>query len=637
MHFDKGKFGAVVIVVSLVLTVVIGYCADVTKVEVERTDYDFITDITGLFDTEQVPEYIDYNPNSNYVGYDGDVVYQASSQPNNYRYVISDGETTSSAFTITRSSNYAKPDAYSGYRGIYLNYTGSTYNMGTPIQTGTGVAYNVGMLPLGVPAGTIASFSTILATSIHNYHNYSSLAIDINQGSWPIWFIPNPQTLQYWETDLGGSNPLQYYTGALTDDNVPTKVIVDTVTLTTTAYRGDTKIWTTDGSTVLCLYGYYAPSYTAGDDEYGRVPINVAFSVSASLPPVYGYADPKGGVSLSSGYSSATWDNGYEIEEVTVLLNQRNWPQQSAINIQFYPYGSYSQNVRVSFFGGGTSVTVYDHQYGESTIIFGTWQGMEIVYNRISGIITATPTGTIRDFTEGPSVRGDTVQITTGWNTGESVPASSEIKFRTGSGVQSPQFGIYSTSVFLNSYGVVMNNPSIDITDYWPDLDQWRLNFYSFALVGDAIRINGVTYPISDSQKITVTDAKGDEHTQTLSNIFITKEISGDEEHTLLTFANDDLTIDLGATVTDVVSFEGLWYFTTGLYNVVQTTGHEYEWNIDGTFNATASQVLVVFLGLLASGVLVGKVALRQEIGILDWALIIGAGAIALAMSGVFF
>ena len=85
------------------------------------------------------------------------------------------------------------------------------------------------------------------------------------------------------------------------------------------------------------------------------------------------------------------------------------------------------------------------------------------------------------------------------------------------------------------------------------------------------------------------------------------------------------------------MSFEGLWYFTTGLYNVVQTTGHEYEWNIDGTFNATASQVLVVFLGLLASGVLVGKVALRQEIGMLDWTMIIVAGAIALAMAGVFF
>ena len=631
MHFDKGKFGAVVIVVALILTVVLGYCTDVSKVEVERTDYDYITDITGLFDTEQVPEYIEYNPNSNYVGYEGDVTYVTSSQPNNYRFVVADGTTTSDSDTLSYNEIRPAPSEMGTFTGVYLDYTGA-FSL-TRQFSYDGTSYNVYTFVNKSNSPNNASVTTfydLLSQSDIDYGGSQSFAIDFTTNNgYPVFAVP----LSSFNKDSGS---VGFWTATVTDNHVLDRVVVDTTTLFVKGYRNGTEVWSGASNQIAVVYSYQANGYT-GSQTSDNVPIVLSMDVTLTSPPTYGYADPKGGVSLSSGYATATWDSGYEVEEVTVLLNQRNWPQQSAVNIQFYPYGSFAQNVRVSFFGGGTSVTVYDHAYGESTTIFGTWQGMEVTYNRITGIITATPTGTIRDFTEGPSVRGETVQITTGWNPGESIPATSKITFRTGSGVLSPQFGIYSTSVFLNSYGVVMNDPRIDITDYWPNLEQYRLNFYSFALVGDSITINGVTYPVSASQTITVTDADGKEYTKTLTNIFITKEMKEGEEHTLLTFVNDGLTVDLGQTVRDVISFNGLWFFTTALYEVVQTTGHEYEWNIDGTFNATAPQTLVVFLGLLGVGVLVGKVALRQEIGFLDWILIIGAVAIAFAMAGVFF
>lgn len=627
MHFDTGKFGAVVIVVALSLTVVLGYCTDVSKVEVERTDYDFITDITGLFETEQVPEYIDYNPNSNYVGYEGNVVYTSSNQPNNYRYVVEPGTTTTDSDTLGYNEIRPSPSGMSPFTVIYLNYVGSDYSLSYQFDSNRYNVYTFVNTSNAMNNASITTLYDVIVNSDLDYQNGQTLEIDFSTNiNYPVFALSsfNDFTVQ--------SGTIETWTATVNDTNVLERVVIDVTTLYARAYVGGVEVWSGSASEIPIIYSYQANGYT-GSQTSDNVPLTLTMSASITSFPTYGYADPKGGVSLSDGYSSAIWDNGYEVEEVTVLLNQRNWPQQSAVNIQFYPYGSFAQNVRVSFFGGGTSVTVYDHVYGESTTIFGTWQGMEIVYNRITGIITATPTGTIRDFTEGPSVRGETIQLTTGWNPGESIPATSEITFRTGSGVLSPQFGIYSTSVFLNSYGVVMNDPSIDINEYWPNLDQYRLNFYSFALVGESVTINGVTYPVSGSQTITVTDAEGDEYTRTLTNIYITTE----QGHTFLTFVNDGLTLDLGETVSEVVSFDGLWYFTTALYEVVQTTGHEYEWNIDGQFHATPQQTLVVFLGLLAIGVLVGKVALKQDISYLDWLLIIGAGVVAFAMSGVFF
>lgn len=618
MHFESGKFGAVVVVIALCLTVVIGTCTDVTKVEVERTDFDYITDITGLFETEQVPEFIEYSPNSNFVGYSGPVVYTTSNQPNNYRYVVSEGtSSTLQGVTVNRNSNFGAPYNYDdGYVYSFpCYYSGSTYDMGGPAYVGPQKLYN-----LTSNSNTTTDLGKILASLVPSIETYDTVEISVNQNStWPCFMYPYSAIEKI-------SNAQAWV--VLTDANVITRITVNPVTLVATAYAGSSISFSCPANQFFVQEGY-----TTIKDGSGAS-MSATLTPTVTTPPTYGYADPQGGVRLTEG-TVATWSNGYQIEEIKILIGKYNFPQQSAMYISFYdsPGSSFDYNLWVSISSNGVSITVYDHAYNGNSISMGKWTAVEISYNRITGVIMATPVGTVLDYTETPMLRGEPVQLTTGWSASESVPQSSSFTFSTGARVPSPYFGVTYTSVFLNTYGVVMNDPSISIRDYWPDLEQYRLNFYSFALVGDSITLNGVNYPIGPDQTITVIDADGDEYTRTLTNIYVTTE----EGHTYLTFVNDNLSLDLGETVTETISFSGLWYFTTALYEVIQTTGYEYEWTVDGTYSATAQQTLVIFLGLLVAGVLIGKVLIHHEFGMFDWLLIVGAGVVAFSMAGVFF
>lgn len=633
MHFDTGKFGAVVIVLALIGTIVLGYCTDVTKVEGVRTDYDFITDITGLFETEQVPEYIEYNPNSNYVGYTGPVVYDVSSQPNNYRFVQEEGTTTEYSLTVNSSSNYPQNSGFLPSdvgTTAFINYTGSQFNLGSAVSGLNGLSYNV-----GVTLNKVTSLDYII-DSVPNFATYSTVNVDLSYSVAPVFIMK--KAFSFYDVQRGDGQTQYVYHTTVSDSEIPTRLSINVSTEVVTAYRGDTQIWTSVADGVKVIYGYSAR--TGGTFSPASSSVVMDFDLTTS--PTYGYADPTGGVRLAGGYDTVVWNNGYSVEEVTIYLGQYDYPRQSAVNILFYPTGnSFNQNLWVSF-SNVLEIRVYDHQIdGVSTYTFGKWQGVEITYNRSTGIITATPTGSISDYTVGSSVKGTETQITRGWSSSEMAPTDSSITFRTGSNVPSPYIGVYRTIVDLNSYNVVMNNPTINIKDYWPNLDDYRLNFYSFALVGESVTINGVQYPIGEGQTITVTESvavgeTAETYTRTLSNIYVSTDTVDGVRHTYLTFVDDRLTVDLGETVTEVVSFSGLWYFTTALYDAEQVSYSEYEWNLDGKFGLSYDVVFLIFIGLCIVGIVLGKVFLSDSMHFLDYVLIIGAIVIAYACMEVF-
>lgn len=636
MHFDTGKFGAVVIVLALIGTIVLGYCTDVTKVEGVRTDYDYITDITGLFETEQVPEYIEYNPNSNYVGYTGPVVYDVSSQPNNYRYEIAPGDTSTDMDRLYYNEYRRIPTEFPNNSTVVLNYSGSSYSLSPQFVIG-GTGYNVlTVVQNNVPS--VTTLSEILYNSEIAVSSYGMIEVDFTfeNVNYPVFAFPSFSSFTL--VDMGGTS---FYTANATDNNIVDRMVIDVRNLSTIAYRGDTEIWRGIATSIPVVYSYQANNYL-GSNTNNHVPITLRMDFTLTTLPTYGYADPTGGVRLAGGYDTVVWNNGYSVEEVTIYLGQYDYPRQSAVNILFYPTGnSFNQNLWVSF-SNVLEIRVYDHQIdGVSTYTFGKWQGVEITYNRSTGIITATPTGTISDYTVGSSVKGTETQITRGWSSSETAPTDSSITFRTGSNVPSPYIGVYRTIVDLNSYNVVMNNPTINIKDYWPNLDDYRLNFYSFALVGESVTINGVQYPIGDGQTITVTEsvAEGETaetYTKTLSNIYVSTDTVDGVRHTYLTFVDDRLTVDLGETVTEVVSFSGLWYFTTALYDAEQVSYSEYEWNLDGKFGLSYDVVFLIFIGLCIVGIVLGKVFLSDSMHFLDYVLIIGAIVIAYACMEVF-
>lgn len=93
MRFGNGYLGVCLVIVAIVLTVGASYVLSMDVEEREVTRYSQVAELTGLFDSEQSPAYINYNPSTNYTGYYTDestkyfdgVKATTTLQPNQYR------------------------------------------------------------------------------------------------------------------------------------------------------------------------------------------------------------------------------------------------------------------------------------------------------------------------------------------------------------------------------------------------------------------------------------------------------------------------------------------------------------------------------------------------------------------------
>lgn len=100
MEYKSGVLGVIVIALALTGALFGSYLAGIEPIENEVIKYDYLADVSGLFEYDQSPQYIDYDPSSNYVGYystdsydtvtkkyyfaEDEVGYKLSTRVNNY-------------------------------------------------------------------------------------------------------------------------------------------------------------------------------------------------------------------------------------------------------------------------------------------------------------------------------------------------------------------------------------------------------------------------------------------------------------------------------------------------------------------------------------------------------------------------
>ena len=223
-----------------------------------------------------------------------------------------------------------------------------------------------------------------------------------------------------------------------------------------------------------------------------------------------------------------------------------------------------------------------------------------------------------------------------------------------------PHFQVQATTTYLKTYGFVMVNPSLNIYDRFPDYDNLRLNLYSFAYHGDSITINHHTFdmdgsiisgfwylpkdsPIYENGQIVgytsenVISEQGVvgsiELKPTLNNVYITWtniNTGGAEDRVCyLTFVNDNMTINMGNFETGdlTISFGGVWYFTTAIYEpyIGYETAYTMDWN--SPFNLDKDAFILVFIGIAILCFLVMNLFYRP--GILDYLIVGLTGLIA--------
>ena len=630
MRFNAGYFGTCAVVLALLGTVLAGFILSVDRTTEPVTNYNYITDVSGLFSYSDVPAYIEYNPSTNYVGYIEDSTtpkYEASSTANNYRYVVSAGAVSTTTYTLSNINTSGSPSIslnpdYAESRGWHafikpdstvqtydprIYWDGSDYDFGTPwawAQPTNGDVCGVGS-PIENSIPQITSLQTVLS-AMDITGAFEKVEITITQtGAYPVLIYGGD-----WDISSIG----QYYPYAvLNEDNaVPTDLEIDGATLTVKAYRNNTLMWEKPAVNVAVMHWYNARSNNNG---ISAVSCSATFDATITGLPVYGYMNPNAGVTLN-GAGSIDWSNGYDNNEVTIKVLKPSSSAKLTITANASPF-------TVGWDSG--VLKVWDSS-NNVILTLGDWIAVQLTLNGSTGAVSFTPLYfdvsliTVADDTAYTQIVDNLITI------GD----ISGISFSAGVGVTVPHWQIVKTTVFLNTYNTVMLDPALNIKAYFPELTDYRLNFYSFAIYGDSFTINDVPFTVNREAGTVTFTYLGVSVTQTLNNIYVSVE----DGETYLNFANVNQRYDLGATDTEIITFTGYWYFTTGLYEPYTAYQTVYNWDLDGAFHADAGQCLIIFFLILGGVVLIGHVYFNVNVRVYDWIIVIFAGFFAYVYFG---
>ena len=615
MHFDNGMLGLCISVCAVMGMVLSGFALAVDTYERTVIEYDYVTDISGLFDYSDEPTFIDFNPSDNWTGYytstpgefDGvEYTTTADNRANNYPINLPATETPG---TITLSSTWQQmTPPYQG--GEYPRTWGIVY-----AATGNIFDYTAADDPAG--EYTMNPNVTALSTVVDNISTGEADRIRFDLSGDAVAVFSEQADWRYQRLFIG-SGPItthDTYTLNYTDDI--SYLMLDLESAVARAYGSDgIEVWAAQSSDVAVAYN--------GESDGGNATV-----LSSSLPytliedPPTIYMDISAGVGV---IGSASWTNDYHNGRVDVLFRVPDGGRSYAESITVpladifgEPTGStliFDVNVMTS----GNVAVVMSCGGQQATISLGDWRNFILSMDAEHGTYKVVPVSDFVSFTTySEAGNGQTFDIDI-----DGRQSINDITF-TSSGSDPLMQGVVETTTFLGTYDAVMVDPEIDISDYYTETSDLRLNFYSFALYGDSITINGTEYEVDEDARINIpetVDGKRVDRMFTLTNVYITYEGS----HTSITFVNDGVTMDLGETETTAISMDGVWYFTTGLYEGRTGTETAYEWDFsDYIYDSNMS--IVAFLGFLGIGTIVGARLVRGSMSVLDY-IVVGFAAL---------
>lgn len=315
------------------------------------------------------------------------------------------------------------------------------------------------------------------------------------------------------------------------------------------------------------------------------------------------YADITKGYAIKpTNTVNVVWNNTYENGDIKILFRAENTT------------GTYNNTLTVA--NNTISVDYADKRFSvtlnsDSPVDIGTWRNIVLDIDLINGKLYVLPVRTFNSFT---NVVTDNTSVLIGDLVG-AAPTNNIVWSPTSN---SFLFNVYSTEVFMNTYGVVMVNPNMDINDYFTDLnDFYRLRMYNFAIYGESMTVNGETLAVSNG---TITY---DDTTLELRNISVTYADGK------VTIGDNHATIDLGEITTTDISMTGNWYFFTELDRGYTSQKLIYDWDW-GTFIFDNTQFCVFYLGLMAVSLIVARK--YCSLSIMDYALLVVSTVIALGV-----
>ena len=663
MRFDKGICGVVIVVIALFGTIFAGYFLNVDQETVTVTNYDRVTDVSSLFTYTQQPDYVEYNPAKNYTGYQlsdlsaKGVSYTQASGVNQYPM------TTASSTTITVDLNQLNstqqlwtPPAGYGFLSMYSGVPyGIQYHEGVDVRPEL-IGYGYGWFdPYMVNADNLITYlqsnnlipSNTIAITIHPKNSDSAIGLsvseDISNSGVGYTFINNSMNT----LSLGNDSDITVYGEKagywrMFNTDYPTNITQQPEPIPATpqqcllTYDVDSGLWTinANGGTVTATYGIltWAKDNRAvrtwrnileGNlfkqqvlaDEFTLSSYSTEVEVVFSYAPVYDYMKPSEGVAINNtnGFLTTNWSNGKSCGDIAILFKHDDYNNLNQFETDL---GSYL-SVRWNGATNDNAVRIIDWQNSTDTgyISIGSWDAFILHLSPLEGKVYAVPVMQFNSFTDYQVVD---YRIEIGAIPTQSITMLKWVALSPPN--SSYKFSVVSTMVQMTTK-LLMVNPYLDITDYFQLSEGYRLDINSFAKYGNSMTVNNVTLfgnangdPISDTNNIYY-----DGKTYKLTNIQIAKDtLTG---HTYINFVNDRKSIDLGASVSDVVSMDGTWYFNTVLDEGKIGEKTQYTW--DWANALTSTQSIVVFMGLIVVCSLLARKF--WNIQILDLAVIVSA------------
>lgn len=586
------------------------------------------------------PSYVMYHvfyPRAMYSSYGSTlgIEYTESSRVNNYLMESTNPATTTSTSTLTLNQvgdnnyfyyntqgNKQMNDGTTMYMSI-KDVTGSiiipiqypTLTMSLPALKQNGNSYefnydgfhNVKLSTVlqsyNVPAGTTSIKISTESNSIYNFNN-GLVTANLDKNLVYFSYLPNMIKdggfVPSLNSEINKKDYLIYDIG----NNIATVYTYNGIT----RYSGSPDdigiFYYEDNTTSVTRYTYGTGQNTATffDNITDRPTPYITIESTQAVPGTQKYADITKGYAINPSAYSVTWNNAYENGDIKIVFRADETT------------GSYSNELTIS---NNVIKVKYENKHfyvklrPNEYVDIGTWRNIVLDVDLINNKLYVEPVRTFNSFT---NVTLDSSKILIGDLSGNG-PTNVIVWSAT---TNSLLFNVYSTDVFMNTYGVVMVNPYLDITDYFTDLNLfYRLKMFNFATYGDSMTINGRVLTVTNG---TVTY---DDTTLELRDLNVTYADGK------VTIGDNHGTIDLGNITTSEISMSGAWYFLTELERGYTSQKLIYDWDW-GTFIFDNTQFCVFYIGFMAAALIVARK--YCSFSIMDYAVLVISIVIALGV-----
>lgn len=606
MKFKGGMLGVCAVVLALLGTIILGVALSIDETTTTGTGYRDVADITGIVSTSNDPYFTDYNPAFNWTRYYtqgtdplyiSGISYTTMPAGQSSNYPVYTGTPTNTSGTFNLNSLTGSDIKSSGWNGVDIyrdntDYTGS-YTQNPRFTTLDVVANNL---------KTNTTTSITIAAGSNHVDPTRAYIISNEEGE--TRFFPDEGSKAIFE------NRLIWGVGAGYAPNTRLAKYLEST-------------WTVDLTTMTATNGYNNQTYPAANVwvAWGGTLVSNGGNGTQPLPSVLSYTrtdstmeymDTSQGVTVNNTGNPVNWSNTYYNNAVQVVL--KGTPG-AAFSMAWYTYswdGSAWSNPQYNgvWIQWQNDKTVAQKIPNGAYINLGKWNNILLNVDTGMGKITISPITSFVDYNKYTTAPAKEIgDIYTG--------AFNEVTFYTDPNYSSPEMEITKTSVWMNTYGAVFRNATLNPTSYFPDYPSYALDFGSFALIGDSITINNVALPVT-GDKITYNTKEYSLKGASIvydTNVYLNGKEDGKE-----------FSIDLGAVATNDVYFSGVWYVPINFQEVYQTIENAYDW-VPYSWGFDYNTAVIVFIGLVVAVMFIAPL-MKVKPKALDWVVVVFAGVI---------